>query len=260
LQDSFNHERLRPADPENLDSFKVRRGKVGGFVDYFSDEDIAYIDDYIDRNLDPYFACYYSKNAQDAVLTNADSDNRVPTAIAVPEVAANDNSGRNRWARVAAIAALFAAGWLANDFAADFSSPAAAASVIDEAQEAYVASLARRQMASQIETVDFDRGEILEVTGIEVPALPVGWTVTDAQVYPSDLGNSVMMSLTTTSGEEVSLFAAEEEASLSEIPAMDVNDGVAVAYWEEGPMVVALIGELDAPKLLALAADLADDS
>ncbi len=269
LQDSFKHERLRPADPANPDSFKVRRGKVGGFVDYFSAEDIAYIDDYIDRNLDPYFSCYYSKNAAGAATESANSDNGVSTARvktatgeenSIPAVAANDNSRRNRWKQVAAIATLLASGWLAHDFTTNFSSPAAAASVVNEAQEAYVASIARQKMVSQIESTDYDRDEMLAQTGIDVPNLPADWTVTDAQVYPSDLGNSVMMSLVTAEGEEVALFAAEEEASLSDIPSMDVSDGMVVAYWEEGPMVVALVGELEAPKLLALAADLADNT
>ena len=46
VHDSFGHERLRPADPHNPESFKVRRGKVGGYVDYLSSEDIAYVDAY----------------------------------------------------------------------------------------------------------------------------------------------------------------------------------------------------------------------
>jgi hypothetical protein len=58
LQDGFKHERLRPADVNNPDSFKVRRGKAGGYVDYFTPEILEYIDDYIERNLDPFYSCY----------------------------------------------------------------------------------------------------------------------------------------------------------------------------------------------------------
>jgi hypothetical protein len=32
----FSTDRLRPADPANPDSFKVRRGRVGGYRDYFT--------------------------------------------------------------------------------------------------------------------------------------------------------------------------------------------------------------------------------
>jgi hypothetical protein len=35
---------LTPGDPDKPDSYKVRRGKVGGYVDYLSDDDIAYCD------------------------------------------------------------------------------------------------------------------------------------------------------------------------------------------------------------------------
>ncbi|AKH42850.1 hypothetical protein FHS61_000623 [Altererythrobacter atlanticus] len=66
LKDGFKHERLRPADPDNPDSFKVRRGKAGGFVDYFSKETIEYIDNYIDENLDPFFARYKRKTDMSA--------------------------------------------------------------------------------------------------------------------------------------------------------------------------------------------------
>ena len=36
---------LTPRDVRNPNSYKVRRGKVGGFVDYLSPEDIAYCDE-----------------------------------------------------------------------------------------------------------------------------------------------------------------------------------------------------------------------
>ncbi len=47
--------RLLPGDKSNPDSFKVRRGKVGGFRDYFDDDQVEQIVSYIDANLDPVF-------------------------------------------------------------------------------------------------------------------------------------------------------------------------------------------------------------
>ena len=41
---SSSSKRLRPEDAENGDSYKVRRGKVGGYVDYFSLEEIEVVD------------------------------------------------------------------------------------------------------------------------------------------------------------------------------------------------------------------------
>lgn len=269
LQDSFHHERLRPADPNNPESFKVRRGKVGGYVDYLSDEDIAYVDDYIDRNLDPYFSCYYSANVTQSAAEQTDSTSaplvgttpgKADRETAQPTPAANDNYRRDRWKRVAAMAALFASGWVANQFTSDFSSPASAASVVNEAQEAYVASLVRHEMASQIESNEFDRDEILEATGVDLPVLPSRWTVTDAQLYPSDLGNSVMISVVTGRGDHISLFAAEEDASINTFPSAEVSDGLAIAYWEDDTVVLALVGEVESQRLLEHAAKLAGNS
>jgi hypothetical protein len=47
--------RMKAKDPSNPESFKTRRGKVGGFRDYFSDAEVEAILDRIDRNLDPVF-------------------------------------------------------------------------------------------------------------------------------------------------------------------------------------------------------------
>jgi len=70
LADGFGHKRLRPADPDNPDSFKVRRGKAGGYVDYFSADEIAFIDDYIARHLDPFFDIYQRPSCRDRANEN----------------------------------------------------------------------------------------------------------------------------------------------------------------------------------------------
>ena len=41
---TLQEEALRPADVDDVDSYKVRRGKVGGYVDYLSAEDVAFLD------------------------------------------------------------------------------------------------------------------------------------------------------------------------------------------------------------------------
>jgi hypothetical protein len=48
-------DRLRPGDPDNPDSFKTRRAKVGGYHDYFDAAQIAEIDGIVARTLDPSF-------------------------------------------------------------------------------------------------------------------------------------------------------------------------------------------------------------
>jgi hypothetical protein len=47
--------KLRPGDPQDEESFKVRRGKVGGFVDYLNPEDCAYVDRVIREFNDPFY-------------------------------------------------------------------------------------------------------------------------------------------------------------------------------------------------------------
>jgi len=55
---ALDNVRLQAPDSGDPESFKVRRGKVGGFTDYLTDEDVDYIDAYLRDNLDEYFAVY----------------------------------------------------------------------------------------------------------------------------------------------------------------------------------------------------------
>ncbi len=52
-EDFFRNRRLRAKDVEDPDSFKVRRGKVGGWRDYFDAERAARIDAFVNERLDP---------------------------------------------------------------------------------------------------------------------------------------------------------------------------------------------------------------
>jgi len=47
--------RMMPRDKDNPNSYKVRRAKVGGYRDYFSDEEVAAIDAHLADTLDPLF-------------------------------------------------------------------------------------------------------------------------------------------------------------------------------------------------------------
>ena len=51
----FNNRRLRPRDASNVESFKVRRGKVGGFRDYLNGREIAWIEQRIAAELRPVY-------------------------------------------------------------------------------------------------------------------------------------------------------------------------------------------------------------
>ena len=46
---------LRPADANDMESYKTRRGKAGGYRDYLTPEDITYLNHRISSELDPYY-------------------------------------------------------------------------------------------------------------------------------------------------------------------------------------------------------------
>ncbi len=55
--------RVQARDPSNPHSYKVRKAKVGGYRDYFDDEQVAAIDAMVDENLDPVFGYTSGENA-----------------------------------------------------------------------------------------------------------------------------------------------------------------------------------------------------
>jgi hypothetical protein len=54
--------RMRARDRSNPDSYKVRRAKVGGYRDYFDDEQLARIDALVQSRLSPVFG--YHEDAE----------------------------------------------------------------------------------------------------------------------------------------------------------------------------------------------------
>jgi len=47
--------RMKPGDKANPESFKVRRAKVGGYRDYFSESELAQLDAMVEERLLPGF-------------------------------------------------------------------------------------------------------------------------------------------------------------------------------------------------------------
>jgi hypothetical protein len=47
--------RMVPKDRDNPNTYKVRRAKVGGYRDYFDDEQVARIEALVNTTLSPYF-------------------------------------------------------------------------------------------------------------------------------------------------------------------------------------------------------------
>ncbi len=47
--------KLKPADKNNIDTFKTRRGKIKGYTDYLTEKEIEYLMKKINKNLSPFF-------------------------------------------------------------------------------------------------------------------------------------------------------------------------------------------------------------
>jgi hypothetical protein len=58
---AFDSKILRPGNARDPESFKVRRGKVGGYIDYLEEADMAYVAEVM-RELDPRFG--YERNIE----------------------------------------------------------------------------------------------------------------------------------------------------------------------------------------------------
>ena len=43
-ENKFKDSKLKPADVSDPESFKVRKGKIGGYTEYLSEEDVEFID------------------------------------------------------------------------------------------------------------------------------------------------------------------------------------------------------------------------
>ncbi|TVQ38060.1 MAG: hypothetical protein EA370_06170 [Wenzhouxiangella sp.] len=58
----FKNSRLKARNVEDPDSYKVRRGKVGGYRDYFSDSEVDRIDRYVEERLLPDLAEHFRQS------------------------------------------------------------------------------------------------------------------------------------------------------------------------------------------------------
>lgn len=53
--DYFHRKRLRPGDVSDTESYSTRRGKIHGYTDYLSEEDIQYLDGIIEELKSPFY-------------------------------------------------------------------------------------------------------------------------------------------------------------------------------------------------------------
>lgn len=162
-----------------------------------------------------------------------------------------------RLGRAAALALAVGAGWMSNEALTGIAPRAQAEPMfVEEAVTSYRTGLIRAAMKSQPEVRDLDPVEIRKATGIVVPDMPRGASITDVQVYPSDAGPSIQVAMVTAEGEPVSLVAMRADTPAGQRPMLESYEGARVAYWEAGDFAYGLVGDLPAKRLLQLASDL----
>jgi alcohol sulfotransferase len=69
---------MMPKDRGNPDSYKVRRAKVGGYRDYFDDDQLAQIDTMVQASLSPVFGYDEGADAGPAAANKPTIDRVTP--------------------------------------------------------------------------------------------------------------------------------------------------------------------------------------
>lgn len=167
--------------------------------------------------------------------------------------------------RAAAAIILVLAGWLArgemtaSDVASGLTKAVAPPVLISDAVRSYHAALLRSEMhfAPTLKTVD--RKDIESATHIALPDLPDSWEVKDIEVFPSDEGPSLELTLDAQDLGTVSLFAvrASDDAQIAPTAAHDGTD--AIAYWQNGQVAYALVSAGEREGLLKAAQSMSAD-
>ena len=151
-----------------------------------------------------------------------------------------------RLRRIAAVVALVGFGWFAHaqgelGITGSEASPKPPA-FVEDALHSHETAFLRARMMSQRGTAAYDPAEILTATGIRLPALPDGWRILDAQVFPSREGHSVEMAIDAGDLGRVSLFAAHAAAFNVIAPTLARFERAKAVYWQTGPLAYALTG------------------
>jgi anti-sigma factor RsiW len=149
--------------------------------------------------------------------------------------------------RAAVAVAFVAAGWVLHAQVGTLgvteseASPPPPAYVADAVRAHRTAQL-RARMRSQPEASNYDPDEIHQATQIVMPTLPRGWRVLDVQVFPTQGGPSVEMTIETGQLGALSLFAVRIAEPRMTAPAMVATGAEQVAHWRAGHLAYALTG------------------
>jgi anti-sigma factor RsiW len=139
-------------------------------------------------------------------------------------------------------------------------SAAAAPAYVDDALMSHRTTLLRAAMASQPETTHFDPADLMRATRIRVPRLPEGWRIHDVQLFPSDEGPALQLSVRTREGQLYSIFAVRASTSAPKQPSAVRRGGESIAFWRQGDLSYALTGAVTPEELGRVADDLEDNA
>lgn len=117
----------------------------------------------------------------------------------------------------------------------------------------------RARMASQKEIPDLDSAEIGRMAKIVLPKLPLNWRVIDVQLFPSEAGPSLQVTIDDGDGPPISLFAMRTRTSAPRQPETVAYEGESVSYWQNGELAYALTSNEPVAQLERVADDLADN-
>lgn len=150
-----------------------------------------------------------------------------------------------RLARIAALAAIFAFGWLAHAGLGPLSVGGLSAAPpppawLTAALEAHRTSELRAGMASQRPST-LDRAEIRAGTGLYLPAIPEDWRLRDAQIFPSSLGPSLEAAFDAPEGA-LTLFAVRPGSFAVRRPATFAAADLTAAHFQIGDAAYVLVG------------------
>lgn len=223
----------------------------------------AYVDHQLDASHCAAVEAYLSKNPAAAAQVMADLSLRRELKLAFPEYPSVGRVETREAARklesalsqrrllaglqkVAAVGLLVTTGWIAHLSIAPFSATQVNASVpppayVEEAVRAHETASLRETMPSQNEVSSYDPEDIRSATAIVMPQLPAGWTVVDAQVFPSNFGPSVELAIRTSSGSKISLYAVRPGFFAVEPVADLTRPQTEAAYWQIGDVAYALV-------------------
>ncbi len=230
----------------------------------------AYVDDQLDVSRRIEVEAYLSEHPESAAqvmadlrirgelrlaLAHGEGPGRHDTREAARRLSQGLSTGRYiaAFQRVAAVAALVAAGWLGNIYLGAFSATEVVASqppplFVEEALRAHSTTLLRESMPSQHELMNYDPADIRSATAIVLPDLPESWKVVDVQIFPSALGPSVELVVMPEKGERLSLFAVRPGNFNVQHVLQAEAESLRAAYWQIGDVAYALVTESESAK------------